>query len=880
MLNVTPTHGRRFLACPVSVLRIAGVPVADSQLPAGHAIARQAQLDAARAQVAAGTAPVCAAIEALVPQAFAADPVLARALLAIKRDLHNGRLPRPAQIEACHALMPGALQDAVHQLIGAITAVATAAQAYADAHAAETTDGLEQARRVAMGPALLCALAVTNGAVHARLLALADGGPAVPEKIRAQTLLSAARYVLRAGQKTSPLSAMGVVALGTMGSGPAASIDGALVRRRAPSAAALDHALQVALADLANLDGQALIGLNTSLEQQGQRFDWRRVEPSSAQQRVRQTAVTNVSSTSGFLTALARVVARRGGVLPLATLRADLAPLHATIGAAQTEALLADAWKKGVLVPAAPTDGAPFDLALQRAALMQADQAAGITGALHAYAAAAQDPDQPISGTAQALHTLFAAAGCAPDAAHTRPVLFEDCTIAGSCDAATPAIGAQVQETLHGLLQISPMLSCDSPITRMRRFVIEAFKRDHGVGGRLPQSRLFLRQTAEALGAVLALPQAEREAAFAAARTTSAVHDQLHRGRAHFLDALARCAMASSPAIVPPGVLADAIAGLPAAARGNMVSQMFFLQALPGDPVADHVLNTIYPGGASTFSRFVAPGSAAQARIAAYLEAISGGLEPMEIAGSFGFNAAWHPPFTRRRAAVPPLMSPGDTAIDIGRLGLRHRPACDDLVFFDPAHGDIAIHYAAILNPLTLPLDFQIVRALSPFGELITDIGQPILERIPPAADGSRTLPRLVLQRLVLSRAQQIVPHTLLPDAALAPAAFFAAFNHWADGRALPRHLFARLRRASGHAGDSPAGSRPRTARSSKPLPVDRWSPAAVLLLQREIASAAGDIAFVEALPRADQTVVTRHGHPVVAEYAFEMSMLAHAQEL
>ena len=874
---------RHYVDCPVAVLRIAGLPVQGSRLPAGLAMAGKARLEAARAALARQTPPVCDAIAALLPAAFDSDPAGARALLTLKRDLHNARRPGPALINICRSLLPSAVGSAVAALIDAMAAVAAAEQAYAAAHAAETADGLEQARTLATQPDMLDAIAVTNGAVHAHLLALRDDAAALPEKIRAQTLLSAARYVLRAGQKTSPLSAFGVVALGWAAAGGGTSeISGALVRRREPSHAALDHALQVALAELAALDGTALIGLNTTLEQDGGRFDWRRVEPSTAQQRVRQTAITSVSSTSGFLTALARVVAQHGGVLPLDALRQALAPLRARIGAADIEALLADAWRKGILVPAVPADGEPFAAACARAALVGGGRAPQMIRALHAYAAAARDPAQPPSAAARALHDLFAQAGCAADAPLVRPVLFEDCTIAGNSEAAAPAIGRAVRAALPSLLEISPMLSSDSPIARTRRFIVEAFKRRHGAGGLLPRSRPFLRAVADELGAVLALPHDAREAAFAAAAATSPVHGRLLDGRARFLDALATCALNASrpaaPAIVPPGVVAEAIAALPPETRAQMVSQMFFLQAVPGEADADHVLGTIYPGGASTFSRFITPDSAAHSAVYAYLRAIGAGLEPMEIAGSFGFNAAWHPPYTARRAAIPPFMAPGAAGIDIGQLALRHRPETDDLVFHDPATGDIAIHYAAILNPLTLPLDFQVVRALSPFGELITDLAQPILDRLPAADDGSRSLPRLLLGRLVLARAQQIVPHGLLPDPALAPAAFFAAFNQWADARGLPRFLYASRRRASAAAADARAVPGTRARRVVKPLPLDRWSPVAVLLQQREIATDAGEIALVEALPRPDQTVVTRGGQPVVAEYAFEMSMLAPAR--
>jgi hypothetical protein len=873
---------QRFVDCPVSVLRIAGLPLAESRLPAGLAVTGMARLNAARAALDQQTGPVCDAIAALVPAAFAIDPAGARALLTIKRDLHNARLPRPAVIDACRDLVPDSVHSAAAALMGGIAAVAAAEQAYAAAHAQETADGLEQARTAAMRPEVLGAIAVTNGAVHARLLALADDAAALPEKIRAQTLLSAARYVLRAGQKTSPLSSFGVVALGWEATADAsADVRGAVVQRREPSHAALDHALQAALSDLAALDGAALLGLNTTVEQAGRRFDWRRVEASPAGQRVRQAAITAVNSTSGFLTALARVVAHRGGVLTIDTLRQDLAPLRAAIGAAETETLLADAWRKGFLVPAVPADAEPLDRAVQHAALLGGGRAERLTGALRAYAGSARDPQQHVGATAQALRALFAEAGCAADAPEVRPALFEDCTIAGNTAAAIPTIGPAVRAALHSLLQISPMLSSDLPIARTRRFIVEAFKRRHGEGGALPRSRAFLHSVVDDLRAVLAGPQADGEAAFAAVRAASPLHDQLLRGREQFLDALAQSALsgaAGAPAIVPPGVVTDAIAALPAQTRAQMVSQMFFLQALPGDPDADHVLNAIYPGGASTFSRFIAPDSAAHAGISAYLDEISAGLEPMEIAGGFGFNAAWHPPYTARRAAIPPYMAPGESIIDVGQLGLRHRPETDDLVFHDPARGDIAIHYAAILNPLMLPLDFQVVRALSPFGELITNLAEPILDRLPVAADGSRSLPRLVFQRLVLARAQQMVPHSLLPDPALAPALFFAAFNQWADARGLPRFLFASRRRAGRTETDTRAVPDSRARRAIKPLPLDRWSPLAVLLLQREIATDAGEIALVEALPRPDQTAVTRHGQPVVAEYAFEMSMLASAQ--
>lgn len=855
-------------------MRIAGLPVDESRLPAGAATAQKQRLDEARATVARCKGPVCDAIAALVPMAFEADAARARSLLGIKRDVHNGRLPRQDAVESCREFFTDSLYGELAALVSAIANVADAEAAYRSAYLRETSEGIDLALAAVMHDDVFGAIEVTNVEVYKRLLAVARNPKSLSEKARAQTMMSATRYVLRAGQKTSPLSSMGVVALGDAHAPAESEIGGALVRRREPSHAALDHVLDAALSKFASIDGNARVGLNTSIVEDQQRYEWRRVESASARHRVRQTAITNVASSSSFLVALSRVVSHHGGVLTLDRLRQGLAPLSQSIGETETEALLADAWEKGFLVPAISTAGEPLDIAMRRASLLSPEPSLRIKSRLQHYADSARDPERPLADTVQAMNMLFAEVDREHEAAEVRPVLFEDCAIAGCTNAATPQIGDSVRHALECMVQLSPILCCDSPMTRMRRYMIEAFKASHGSGGSCLESRAFLRQTAEQLRIVFDRPPAERDDIFTAAREASPLHAQAFRARNQCLDALAQCAGPEAHVIVPSALMHAAIDAFPLAGAPKMISQIFFLQAVPGDPSADFVLNNIYPGGASTFSRFIAPDSEELEKISAYLHEISRPAELVEISGTFGFNAASHPCFSRTGVSVPPFMSPADTSIDVGRLGLRHRPESDDLVFHDPTLGDIAVHFAAILNPLTLPLDFQIVRSLSPFGELITDIGDQILRRIAPAADGSWTLPRMIYERLVLARARQIIPRALLPDAALEPLAFFTAFNEWADGRGLPRFLFASRRRAGRGDSDGPSTDRQSDMRPIKPLPLDRSSPLAVLLLQKEIASSHAPIAFVEALPNADQTVVTRHGRACVSEYALEITML------
>lgn len=870
--------GVRYVENPISVLRLAGIPVSDSMLPAGQTIDAIAQLAAARVHYNASKQVACDAIAALVPKAHNTDKALARNLLEIKRDLFNGRPPRASALDSLGGAVPA-------DLLGALTRLARDAGTIRDAvltipciHAAEISRGIEQSIRTVAVPEILRAIEVTNSGIHRRIVAMSRDPESLSAKVRGQTGIGAARYVLRAGQKTSPLSSFGVVALGdnSVRSDHVGDVAREIVRRAEPNYGALDFVTELAIAEIVNIADDAQVCINSSAVTQDGKHEWQRVGASPADQRVRHTNIATIQSRSKLLTAVARIIAFENDMTTLPELRNKLLTLLPRNAPDKIDAALAEAWRKGFLVLAISQDQHPVDIARGRVKALVQPLRARLSTAQERFITAARDPAAPYVDVQAALRNYMGAVGQDRLADDVKPILFEDCTVVGDTPAAKPLLSDDVERSLRMLLRLSPMLTADSVITRLRCIAVKEFKAIYGEAGKCSNVELFLKICSARVSALVIAEAAERENMIREAREASAMHATLYQLREQWLNDIAERSRSGLDIVLLDGDIEKLVAAMPIGAGAPTVSHVFFIQATPGERGADYVLNNTYPGASGTFSRFISEDHSAIGRIGAYLEEISGEARYLELTGTFAFNAAVHPRFTRDTVSIPPFLSPIDKTTNVTHLKLRHRPQHDDLLFIDADGRDVAIYFTSILNPLTMPLQHQITRAIGSWVDVVEDIGRSVADRVEPDSQGIRHIPRITYRRLVIARARHVVPRTAIPDAKLASDAFFVAFNEWADRRGMPRHLFAgrHLSQVDAMQPMPETSDRGSARRIVKPMPLDRWSPLAVVVLQREVAANDGSIVFVEALPNVDQTVVTRGGRQVVSEYAVELTMM------
>jgi len=323
----------------------------------------------------------------------------------------------------------------------------------------------------------------------------------------------------------------------------------------------------------------------------------------------------------------------------------------------------------------------------------------------------------------------------------------------------------------------------------------------------------------------------------------------------------------------------DAVAAELAPLRQPFAPHSHFLQLAerPGDPLV--VLNNSYGGLAFPFTRFThcfdadpggpeAPGPGLTAELR---ERLRGWQPPGAVfaevtAGSATTNLNLHGRLTDHEIVCPGETSsaPPEARIDLEDLSVEHDEAADRLVLRSRRLGrEVVPLYLGYLVPMVLPEVPRTLLLLSPTSRARPDLWRGVPEG--PAEGGVTVRPRVRHRSLVLHRRAWTARPGALPvrGPGQGDAAHYLAWQRWRHRHGLPRQVFATV-----HAADAPETA---YGGGAKPAYVDFDSPLSLLALEALTGGGTARTVFEEMLPAADELHLRSAEGRHVAELAVEI---------
>ncbi len=884
--------GKRLIALPFVVFRMAGLPAKAATFSSGEIVAALRAEQRLEQAIANLSGPVCDKLATWLPTVYDHSQKLGRALLQVKRDLFNTRCPSATAVAALSTKLPADLDKTIHELIALISNLNDINASREAIYARETAAAHLKIQAQFGHQNLQRAIEISNPSLYDKLVNLQRHKTRVSN--RDQKLLSTnlARYVLRSARKTSPLSSFGLVALGrwTDTAWPPPD-DDPLVQLPADTEwttrariAAVEYIVYQLLARYHDIDPRCEVMLNKSLMLDGATYTWLRIEiDDSPESPTRGTRVARVRSRAQFITLLQRLFnSTDAAALPLMQIHSTLLELLGPGSAARVDELLLTAWRQNLLQPDLPADDDTATWSRSALACLVTARREAVLPALEEFFDAVHAPRATpgyVHAAEQAFSNLLGAGGIIAPSTSFRPILFEDCTLPPlSCELSRGLLNS-VQPELTALLQAMPILNCDSPLAIFRRRISNFFRARYGEDGICTDVYAFVSAFAQHLEK-LSTAKSQNTASGEITSSTEEspkVDEGLLKLRAELLQHFAARAHSSLPVSFSVAELEPFLACLPDSAVKRSCSQMFFLQPVPDGKNYLLALNQIYPGACATISRFLPDHPDVTGPIREYLTSIADTGGYLELPGSFGFNVNIHPQIAAQAVSIPPFATPSEQqTVNLDSLRLQHSSERDELAFIDQDGQAVDILYLSLMTPLLLPKMQQVITALAFNTDRLDGFSSQLLAHLAADFDGEIELPRMQLGKLIIVRRLLGARHSLLPSARLSNCSFFIDFNAWADTRNLPRYLF--FQRLTIAARWSPDSSDDRThtwpsVRLAKPMPLDRECPVAVQILQRSLAASELDVLFTEALPDGQQTGLYRAGEMVVGELGFELTL-------
>ncbi|WP_406065189.1 lantibiotic dehydratase family protein [Streptomyces sp. NBC_01077] len=337
-----------------------------------------------------------------------------------------------------------------------------------------------------------------------------------------------------------------------------------------------------------------------------------------------------------------------------------------------------------------------------------------------------------------------------------------------------------------------------------------------------------------------------------------------------------------------PSQLLTAVAGELDSLVGDFVPQSHHLQvALPttgGDARPRVVLNRSYGGLAFPFSRFThvydgvtgsAPpdGAGLSERLRAELRARQprGAVFAELTGGPVTSNLNLHGRLTDYQIVCPGETAtvPEDARLDLGDLSLEHDEESDRLVLRSRRlDREVVPVYLGYLVPVALPEIPRTLLLLSPSSMTPTDVWGGVPEG--PAVDGVTRRPRVVHGDIVLSRRSWTADAAVLPvrRPGADESSWYLEWRRWQRAHGLPDQVFGTVLRDG------------RRALGAKPVYVDFDSPLSLTAFDALVDREAGTgVALREMLPAEDALHLTSTQGRHVAELAVETFTYRHRTE-
>lgn len=900
----SPASGQvrcKVLFHPFFTLRTGGLPsTAIDELTDGSTAGLLARLETCLAEVRSLAPLVGKGIEkAFRDFAATAEKREANAVLGLKRDVFNLRRLDPA---ATALIRPWLTPDQADGLLRmqAILDGDEVSEAWRQAHERELLAAHGGFRKLLTDGNLDAALQMNNPALRERLRRFLDAPP--PDRLSKATnglRCALLNYALRASQKVSPLSSLGIVsvqrwaaasACGTT-SRTALTLAGGVPESRVEIRhAPVQQLLRRLFTTYEALSRTAPLRLNPTLRQQGNDLRWRRIagedDPSERIHGARETAVSLESTTatrllqSSFATSTTSCLSLDALE---ARLRDSLPPrLHARVSG-----IVGDALRHGLLVFAGePPEQCHLDEWLEavlpglhaeagHAALRRAvDQ---LNGAVRALRQAPRD-DKAVH--LHAIDAAFDALARTTDspvrAPSVQPLVHEDCFHTGSPSLSLADLGP-TRSDLATLVAALPILASPYSYGLMADIVASRFLARFGADGRCRDPIEFLEGCAEDLRLQAPAKAGSRFDPSGFTAPTAALNE-LHE---EFMESLAERARMASTIEIDSASLDDMLARIHPSIRARRRSHCINGQFLPHtDGSRRFVVNQIYPGHSRMLSRFLPHDEAASADVAAYLRAASPASRCAAIPGVFGFNANLHPPCAALELDIPPYGRghAGLERVPLAECELRHDARTGQVRLYSPDGRALDAIYFGIQMPARLPRVHRMLNALVASSDAVIPIWRTLAPRLIADEERVVVLPRLTLGTLVLSRRVWHVPASLFPASSLSDADFFQALQRWRREHGLPAEVFYQHARFESRAAPTTDAHALRDRalamrKSVKPMHLRFADPVAVAGLRRS-GLLGSDLVLTEALPSSQETIASVGGMAHVCELSIELSTM------
>ncbi len=825
---------------------------------------------------------------AYVPSALCANA--RRAIVRIRRDLHNGRVPEQSLLETASTSLPQDLTRAIaawcSRTEGACHVLADAAREYRD-----EVDSSREALKVALcDERFMSGLALSSPDLFVALAEYASDTADNSSSRARRREHSLLQYLTRATTKTSPFSTFTIV-----GSGEWQASTGALLQIQTDRAALTHYVRPNALhiqrlwsAYLQHPQTRAHIAVRlhpgVRVVDEALRYVALYDNPEVLKRHFgaleRSVRIPLTASIRRVLYVLQENPAEE---VLLTELLTELGSSTSMNGSARAVSFVDQLIGIGLLQPSLRIpDQALSDLPTVSRACRQQESEFSAAFAEHvdtihrhigAYAAA--------SGAGR-VHTVGQVRSAIDRAAEhvgaslptIGSVLYEDVTFDRTVATASRGAWSSIADDLRILQVLQPIWD---PQMRYRLAAADLFKSTYGECGNASVVE-FLRILKPYTDAWLNVGQTEgAHLSLKSDHPEIATLNSLYAELCDHVYSLAR--LQQSTVQISRDFLQSLIDRLPHKVRGRRASNAFFCQPILADDSAGIVLNHMYPGLGKFYSRFL--GMLAPSVLSAVRSGVPRSLGPetkaIELPGVFGSNVNFHPPLADLELRYPGIESarPENELVDVadlelsydvtsGLLRLRHAQTGQDLHPFFPG----------LMVPLLLPPTLQSLNLL--FGDGLAEVSPHAwCEHHPSYAVPSdvHSYPRMSVGAVVVARRSWYMRASDAPCADAKGSDFeeFRGIARWRESLGLPQHVFVRTLGTPRDPNEGVEGYWRRLL-GAKPQYVDWTNPLLVRLFAKLTrADPAARLVINEMLPDFSQSPQDASTGPVVSELVLQL---------
>jgi hypothetical protein len=886
---------------PHFLLRVAGLPTND--LPDMRA-SRTARLLREMARLSGRLDEASPAIIAWIEREVPRIPsdALRNGLIQYKRDLFNRRFPK-LRAEHFEQVLPPELTERMkcwERDHGKIRALQEEAKAVFET---ELMKSRKQLQRLSAHPNLLLGIALTSQELFEKAVKYIRT-PVEKQKSRLRKVeYSLSKFVSRAAVKTSPFSTFTAVGLGTWDE-QAEYSEVRLPSVRHRSYAEINHAniLRVAEGLLGHpeVKRQMRYKVNETLIIDGGRVKYiRRVDDSRLRPRVFKTLETPVSldANPAILLVLGQFESAPRRELPYPELVRRLMAAG-RFREEQLHAFLDQLISLQILVPCVERHEQTPDITghvirwldtlsgdVPAKVKQHLERIRDLTG--HCRDAPPDERTRLLTRIRQEFREICETAGISISAESLSLLLFEDAILEEE-SRLHPGRWKSLLDDLYAWQRLLPILDTKF---RMQSKIASQFVQMYGEDGVCERPGRFLSQV------ITSITDYFQSMLPSAMLKDVEIHNEVENVRRlnelkMELGRLIADKMASSrdEAEISREEIEALVSGIPEAVKRRFVTNDVFVQPVRREGRTSLVVNHMYVGNGTFFSRFL-PRFRDQVtrRLRTELEALVHPRTLAEMSGVFGFNANLRPPLAPYELFLPMLPAtraelPSDRIIPWNEIILKYDKSRDQVVPVHPVHGELAVMFTGTLIPAMLPFVVNFMVTHFTNGNMPENLflfaEQNLSEE---ERQEIRVWPRIRVGDVIVSRKKWVIPRHHLPHRLPKESDFdyFCKVYRWKEECGLPDRVFVRFlpldesENPLQGGGDTGQDSRNIDFTDWKPQWIDFENPLLVRLLSKLIAEQPTGMVAEEMLPDLEDLSPEMGGEQRVHELVIELSQTA-----